>query len=472
MKILPPFSIHYYGNYCGPGWSDGKYQTSVVGTTPAIDEFDETCKAHDAAYALGQNPQRADATFIKQNFGKGLVRTTAAAAVAVQWAYRALESLPLISNMTKQNLRSTSTPKPVASQPKRTSTKPNDLTVANVPAATGYQLGAFKPLVKRVGNAISIRGREFGCSVNVINSASFGVSGMVPLTPALFQSATLGAHAKCHEQYRFTSIVAHYIPAVPTSAQGQVMLLSSKNLNSPFINSAASTFLARGLTQDNAILTPIWMGCSTEISCDNAWRHVDFFSEVDFDDNILEEIQVYGWSDISLQAGSIIIDFVVEFRSPIYQPHSANIPDALGPCTFAICNDDTAVNAANDAFILTNSTITAYANGSVFRMVFRQGGSALPTGIATWPGLVQVGTTTALTGGTSSSTNSALSMAEGTTLYGVVVGSSLVMYNTLQAARVGTSGELIYAGATTAKGVYLFMVHLVSIGNALVVTTQ
>jgi len=59
--------IAYHGNYCGPGWSDGKYQPSVVGTTPAVDDFDLTCQIHDAAYATGADLVAADLTFAGVN---------------------------------------------------------------------------------------------------------------------------------------------------------------------------------------------------------------------------------------------------------------------------------------------------------------------------------------------------------------------------------------------------------------------
>ncbi len=59
------FALH--GRYCGPGWSENKWQESVVGILPGIDEFDETCRCHDAAYARGHNRSDADYKFAYQN---------------------------------------------------------------------------------------------------------------------------------------------------------------------------------------------------------------------------------------------------------------------------------------------------------------------------------------------------------------------------------------------------------------------
>lgn len=38
-------------NYCGPYWSDGELQSSVVGGKPGVSQLDEACREHDAAYA-------------------------------------------------------------------------------------------------------------------------------------------------------------------------------------------------------------------------------------------------------------------------------------------------------------------------------------------------------------------------------------------------------------------------------------
>lgn len=87
------YRLRYHGNYVGPGWSAGKYQDSVADSdVPAVDEFDETAKEHDAAYARGQNLKAADYKFYRVNFGKGFKRSLAAAAVGLQGYLRSDDS--------------------------------------------------------------------------------------------------------------------------------------------------------------------------------------------------------------------------------------------------------------------------------------------------------------------------------------------------------------------------------------------
>jgi len=107
----------YHGYYCGPGWSDGKYQKSKCGYSTATDAFDQTCKDHDCAYHKGKNLKKADYKFYKQNIGKGFKRKAAAIAVGIQGATRS-SSFPE-KDIVMSRSRSRSTPSPRGRSPKR-----------------------------------------------------------------------------------------------------------------------------------------------------------------------------------------------------------------------------------------------------------------------------------------------------------------------------------------------------------------
>lgn len=87
--------MRYHGNYCGPNWSAGKHQESVkYGVGPAaVDEFDETCRQHDDAYARGRDLKKADYLFYRKNIGKGWKRSAAALAVGLQGYFRSSKKI-------------------------------------------------------------------------------------------------------------------------------------------------------------------------------------------------------------------------------------------------------------------------------------------------------------------------------------------------------------------------------------------
>lgn len=60
-------SFAYHGNFCGPGWSAGEWQNSVVSDVEPIDEFDASCKVHDELYATRGDLGAADSEFAYQN---------------------------------------------------------------------------------------------------------------------------------------------------------------------------------------------------------------------------------------------------------------------------------------------------------------------------------------------------------------------------------------------------------------------
>lgn len=121
---MPPrrskFILGKHGNYCGAGWSGGKYQTSVKGKKgTAIDEFDETCRVHDSVYHdfYGRNNKKlndADAAFYRANIGRGVQRSAAALGVGLQGKVRSTffpQKDSLISDMRQKRYRSPSTPR-------------------------------------------------------------------------------------------------------------------------------------------------------------------------------------------------------------------------------------------------------------------------------------------------------------------------------------------------------------------------
>ncbi len=465
--------MRYHGNYCGPNWSAGSVQESVVSEVPAVDEFDATCKTHDASYALRENLFNADLEFIASNLGHGPKRDVAAIAVGANMIMRETRSkIRTIFNnqMTKPNQPSKS-----ALRSERQNNNPRATAAASsVPAAVGFTLRMTPPKVVRTGNKASIVGADFASSVIVTNTSSYAPAASVLLNPAYFNNTMLGSLARAYEKFRFAKATIHYIPAVPTSTQGQLVMCSTRTVKEPFLDGSATSFLSRALSQGNAVACPLWKETYLEVDCGAEWSVVDALIDADIDDCIQEEVQCYATCDSSITAGILMVHYTVEFKDPLYTYHPTMIPVPQGNGFFCTLQDNSAVNAVTDAIVLASaSPAVTGGNGSVYRLIFRPTASVLPTGPANWAAYASVQTIIGATTTTSAAVSSTITMTSGTTLYGKLGSGGLALYTSYEHAVAGSvSGLLIYQTATTAAGTLSFIAALVRLSDVNQITVQ
>lgn len=458
--------MRFHGNYCGPNWSNGIAQPSVVGDVPAVDEFDNSCRLHDAAYANDADLLHADLHFATTNFGRGAKETVAAVAVGVQAAFRAIDKFyPRIykdTTMRNQSLRGSA---------KAGKTSASGL--STVPAAYGYTLRMAEPKVVRKGDIATISGSDFASSVFTANSSNYEPAASVCITPAYFQNAMLGSLARTYEKFRVKKAVLEYIPAVPTSTQGQIIMTSTSTVKEPFIQGNSSTFLSRALSQGNAVASPIWKETYIEIPSSNEWSIVDLLLDSDLDDCIPHEVQVYATCEATLTAGILVLHYEMEFKDPLYVFHPTLIPVPKGNGTLVTFVDNSAVNLVNDAIRLTGASIPfTETPGSVFRLIFQQARSTLPGAVTTWDSLAKLVSTGALTTSAAGSGTTNIGMVTGTVLYGLL-DSDLILYASYdEATNGGINGAACYRTATTSVGTYSFIVEQVRMGGSTRITTQ
>jgi len=476
--------MRYHGNYCGPNWSAGKYQPSVVSDVLAVDEFDETCQAHDAKYALKDDLSQADHQFYLSNIGKGLKRSVAAVLVKAQQLARDSTRDKIIDKnknkpnqtTTMANIKNKNVPRTKlrgnVTQSKNGQARPQ---VSTVPAAYGYTLKMTKPKVARNGDHAVITGSDYAGSVYAANSNNFEPASSVIINPAFFQNAMLGSMSRAYEKYRVKSGYIEYVPAVPTSQQGQIVMLSTSTIKEPFIPGTTTTFLSRALSQGHALATPIWKSAVMDLTPDEQWNVVDCLIDSDLDDCISQEVQVYATCDATVTAGILLNHYELEFRDPLYTFHPTLIPNPVGNGSIINMTDNSNANAITDNIVLNNFSISlsAAGDGAVYRLVFQQAISTLPTGPATWADAAR--SLTAISATTTSNTQNFtnITLNAGTTLYGVNNGGSMTLYTSLEGAINGWHNHaLYYQTATTIAGVWHFLIDLVRIGSSLNITTQ
>lgn len=248
--------MRFHGNYCGPNWSAGKAQASVVSDVPATDEFDETCKEHDAAYATGGNLREADLRFARKNIFNGIKPTVAGLLVGAQGLLRSHDKptsfddhqkFPDTSNppfAVMRRTKPTPLPLPIPGPPIGTATKKKNklqmvakrvsgLRSAVAPVAFSRRVAMSRPEFGTINGETVIRHREYVGTVS--NSTSFTCTSYA-VNPGLSNVFPwLSNIAANYDKYRFRSLRFDYVPAVSTSTSGRITLAFNYNAgdNSP-----------------------------------------------------------------------------------------------------------------------------------------------------------------------------------------------------------------------------------------------
>lgn len=482
--------MRYHGKYCGPGWSEGKHQPSVVGQVVGDDDFDESCRKHDANYAINADLASADYDFYSENVGRGAKRTAAALAVGLQGFLRAPDKyLPTFftEEMNRNpRLRGAVTPnQKLQINPKQKQNNVPNGKVANMsisratpPVSIGTQISSMKPKLQRTNESARLVGNDFIGTVEGQGVSTFGLGKSALLSPAYFASTVLGNLARSFEKYRWNKLRVHYVPKVSTATVGQIVMCSQRSVSEPGLQPESGTFLPRAMSQGNAVFSPLWQPAAIDIDCNGDWKLVDPAISSDLDDSIHEELQVYTQISSTAQVGYLFAEYDISFQEPIYQPHSTNMPIFTGPGVRCTMIDGAAVNANGDDWTLTEGTtnlgLSTLPNGTILRAVFDLQGSSPATGItfATGYGSRVFFHDTATTFANGIVTT--VPFVGGTTFYIVLSSGSICrVYTSIEAAITGLgSGQLFYTGATTVVGAYSCDVTLVRYGIATLASVQ
>lgn len=489
-----PYKMRIHGNYCGPNWSNGRHQPSVVGNMPSTDEFDETCKLHDAQYALNGDLADADFDFAWSNFGKGFLPTIAAMAVGAQGTIRAIDKYrPKFIKEKEEEMTSRlrGTPrKPNGVQNKNNKIQKNQKVGVSTgtpqlglevrrtfaPTSIGSSLRAVPSRVTRSLDSARIVGRDFIGTVEGQGVSTFGLGKSALLSPAYFYSTQLGSLCRSFERYRWNRLRIHYVPKVATSAVGQIVLCSSRSVSEPCLKPEAGTFLPRAMSQGNAVFSALWTPAYIDIDTSPEFKLVDPTTTVDLDDTIHEELQVYTQISSAAQVGYLFAEYDCSFEEPIYTPHSNALPIYTGPGQRVVLTHAAAVNAPSAMVQFIDPTTTVFSgavDGTVYRAVLDLQGSLVATGTTfanAWKSTRIVRATTTTFG--TDDTN--LPIVGGMTIYlAVNQGDGVTAYVSMEDAIAGSaSGQIFIRTATTAVGAFAFDLAMVRIGEASLTTVQ
>jgi len=225
-------SFRFHGNYCGPGWSEGKYQSSVDGTLEPIDNFDKACQKHDKQYYYSKDDsdrQKADQEFLNdlENI-QGIKPYLAKKAIQLQMGIRGKKA-----KTGKVNTNKTGT-QPMAKKKAEAVIK----RLNKRAAAMEKQQAMFKsvPVGVSYGNrsraitGSSSQGNVFVGSdfLSNLKTGSIGNSAgdniyKIDLAPGAIPNSKLLLFTQMYQKYTFMEAWVEYTPQCPTSTSGSVV---------------------------------------------------------------------------------------------------------------------------------------------------------------------------------------------------------------------------------------------------------
>lgn len=353
-KVRKEF-MRFHGNYCGPNWSAGVHQPSVDSDMPAIDEFDNSCKIHDRAFARGEDVRQANKAFVERNgfasFKQGLATTAVMVTQYGQKRFRG--SADHKTNMTK--LRGSK-----AKQLSNTTRQGNDV-VKGAPSAIATRRTGQAAIVRNRPNGISVKHRTFltpiSCEVN-FDAEKFSVNpGMASTFPWLAKIAAR------YDKYRFRRLRFEYRSVVATSSPGVIMMSFDYDAADAVPNSK----LQQAQTIPNAE-NNVWMNNDLNVPCDSNWRFVrqGDVSNTDIKTYDFGNLVVSSLYGSGLIGGELYVEYEVEFEkptepAPLSQQIRSTTPTVADPLTGA-----TSEGPAQAFSIYNNNSIQCKVPGEYF----------------------------------------------------------------------------------------------------------
>jgi len=317
-------SVPYHGNYCGPGWSAGVRQASVAGAlAPAVDAFDETCREHDAAYALGQDVGLADAKFVKSNLGRGVKRSVAAIAV---WGNSTYRSFLHGANLTDGIFI------PVSMAPSKMSR--SSIAQFSPPTIVGTGIRLSEPMVVNTKTGIVVTGSEM-ISVSRANTqvSTWDIVTQLRLSPVHYGSGRLGRFCQLYEEFKFLKASLAYVTACGTATLGNIIVEYMSNSAEPVRHFGASSFLQGVMSSGNGTLMPIWKNFTLEIPLMDTKFHpiASDLTYPDQNDASAGDVIVYNNNLVASQpAGFFVLNYAIEFRGATLTNRTTAIPYPSG----------------------------------------------------------------------------------------------------------------------------------------------
>jgi len=437
-------TFRWHGNYCGPGWSDGKYQVSVAnGKIKPIDKLDAACRDHDTAYANNQDLTAADFKLAKEAWKAGGWKGYfTALGISLQGATRKLgllrsnhlsripppnnpefqreiiklkKSLKPTELIMPRNGKKTTSRKSRArssfavarqrrtARPRRLRLPRRRTRVGNrsfaAPAAVGIQSRARPPRQERTHtNDVILAGKEQIAVVTVQPTNQVGdILLQLDIAPQNFPGTRLGTLASLYERYDALHSVFTFRPSTSVQVPGQLMMAFDPDTVDSLSNGAIN--VSRAEDNGGKTFSP-WIPTSISYRREN--KQPSLFTSNGNDPRLMNMGKLYivsnaVWSTISAGTtiGTVEWNYKIKFYKPTIESGNMNTtncatctaqaPTPAAPFGTSLNND--ASNDFNFQYVDGLHLKIPVASGGLYYMTEVTQGSAITqrTGLS-WGG--------------------------------------------------------------------------------------
>jgi len=374
--------MQFHGNYCGPGWSGGRYTNSILSRVRPIDEFDNTCQRHDSAYARGEDINAADREFFNANIFGGGKRSIAALAVGANYLARG-NIVPMAGSRFRAAGNQASSSGGTCAAPARNTTRSSNprpkkkqkminrpamtLAASAPPTSLASVITPGQVTVTRSQDGATILTDFLLVKLPTVSVSSSIISAFGYISPYLLGNPSLATIAQTYESFKVNQFDLYYRGFQPTSQGGSMQLIVEKDPNTilPAVNT--TTFYNRAFTGGNTLITPIWQPANLRCVVDNTWKTIDTYTVDDLKE--CTSGSYYCVQDgATVAAGYLLCRISMSFRGFRYNPRSLVAGSYLGPAESQTPTCSVANPTAGNLAILSGSGFTT---GDIYRIIMQ-----------------------------------------------------------------------------------------------------
>lgn len=316
--------LPYLGNYCGPYYSAGSLQQSVISDVGPCSDADYVCMEHDACYASNFDHGGCDRAFVENPDADPLMASIIRMQISARDLYsnwsKSLNTTQSMTNKRGKNKQAGNSNKPKQNKSQKPQKFQTDMQLIQAPNAVSVRNTNVpnRPIYRssKTGVIISHSEMIMGVPVGAGAPTAYAVGKLV-INPGKFSTFPwLATIATNYDKYIFRKLRFIYMPLVATSTAGRVGIAYDYDSSDATPNNRADFF---SMTRHSE--AAIWAPITLEVPLDNVER---FTNTHTLTDSKLIDVGsiVYMTDASSATASSVVGDLLCEYEVELRRPQA------------------------------------------------------------------------------------------------------------------------------------------------------